>query len=140
MEKIKELYNKYKEIILYIIFGGLTTVVNWGGYLIIVRLMGGASNAAAATAIAEFISILFAYVTNRKWVFESTAHGFKEIIEEMVKFFGARLFSAILDVVLMYIFATKLGFNDTIMKLIANVIIIVVNYVASKLFVFKKEK
>ncbi len=141
MVKIKELFVKYKEIILYVFFGGLTTAVNWVGYIILVRLMGGAdSNIAVtcATALAEFLSILFAYVTNKKWVFESNAHGFKENFFEMLKFFGARAFSAVLDIVLMYVFVTKLGFNDTIMKLVANVIIIVVNYVASKLFVFKK--
>lgn len=141
MVKIKELFVKYKEIILYVFFGGLTTVVNWGGYLVLVRLMGGSeSNVAvtAATALAEFLSILFAYVTNKKWVFESSAHGFSENFMEMLKFFGARAFSAVLDIVLMYVFVTKLHFNDTVMKLVANVIIIVVNYVASKLFVFKK--
>ena len=141
MVKIKELFVKYKEIILYVFFGGLTTVVNWGGYLVLVRLMGGAqSNVAvtAATALAEFLSILFAYVTNKLWVFESNAHGVYENFMEMLKFFGARAFSAVLDIVLMYVFVTKLHFNDTVMKLVANVIIIVVNYIASKLFVFKK--
>ncbi|MDO4460738.1 MAG: GtrA family protein [Clostridia bacterium] len=142
MEKIRSLFVKYKEIILYIFFGGLTTLVNWGSYFVLSRtltFLPDGVGVTVATAIAQVLSILFAYVTNRKWVFESRARGFKQVFTEMVKFFGARLASAVLDVILMFVFVNMIGVNDNIMKLISNVIIIAVNYVASKLFIFKKQ-
>ena len=140
--KIKELYYKYKELVNYVFFGGLTTFVNWISYIVLVRLFGGESIAAAvsaATAIAQVLSILFAYVTNRKWVFESRVSGFVPILLEMLKFFGARAVTAVLDVILMYIGVTLAGFNGTIMKLLSNIVIIILNYFFSKLIVFRKK-
>ena len=136
MEKIKTLYHKYKELILYVFFGGLTTLVNWGGYWILADVFRVPY--LWATAIAQILSILFAYVTNRIWVFESKAKGFSAIFWEMVRFFGCRGASFVLDLVCMRVGVGGLHINDKVMKLLSNVIVIIVNYVFSKVFVFRK--
>lgn len=138
MEKIKELFNKYKEVINYLIFGVLTTVVNYVSYLILAKVFN--VNYLASTVISQIISIIFAYVTNKIFVFESKTTTTKELIKEMVSFFGFRGISLLLDMAFMYIFVDLLKLNDAVMKLVSNVLIVIANYVFSKLFVFKKEK
>ena len=138
MEKIKELFNKYKEVINYLIFGVLTTIVNYVSYLILAKVFN--VNYLASTVISQIISIIFAYVTNKLFVFESKTTNTKELIKEMVSFFGFRGISLLLDMAFMYIFVDVLNLNDAIMKLVSNVLIVIANYVFSKLFVFKKEK
>ena len=138
MGKIKELFNKYKEVINYLIFGVLTTVVNYVSYLILAKVFN--VNYLASTVISQIISIIFAYVTNKIFVFESKTTTTKELIKEMVSFFGFRGISLLLDMAFMYIFVDLLKLNDAVMKLVSNVLIVIANYVFSKLFVFKKEK
>ncbi|MGI6254625.1 MAG: GtrA family protein [Acutalibacter sp.] len=138
MGTLKALYQKYKELILYVFFGGLTTLVNWGGYWLLADLWHVPY--LWATAIAQIAAILFAYVTNRIWVFESKAKGFSAIFWEMVRFFGCRAFSFVLDLLCMRVGVGALGINDKVMKLLSNVIVIIVNYVFSKLIVFRKPK
>ena len=86
------------------------------------------------------MSILFAYVTNRIWVFESKAKGFSAVFWEMVRFFGCRAASFVLDLLCMRIGVGGLHINDMVMKLLSNVIVVIVNYVFSKLIVFRKPK
>lgn len=138
MGTLKALYLKYKELILYVFFGGLTTLVNWGGYWLLADLCHVPY--LWATAIAQIAAILFAYVTNRIWVFESKAKGFSAIFWEMVRFFGCRAFSFVLDLLCMRVGVGTLHINDKVMKLLSNVIVIIVNYVFSKLIVFRKPK
>lgn len=138
---IKKQFQKHRELILYIFFGGLTTVVNWASYMVAVQLLGGAEKGVvAATAIGQILSILFAYVTNRKWVFVSKARGTSAVLAEMGRFFGCRGASFVLDIILMYMGVTMLGVNDALMKLLSNVVIIILNYALSKLFVFRQKK
>ena len=137
MKIIKELFNKYKEMILYLIFGGGTTVVNIVAYYISSRIGVGT---AVSTVIAWVLSVLFAYVTNRKYVFDSKATGLVPILKETASFFLCRLATGLLDLVIMVVFVDLLHFNDMIMKILSNVIVIVINYVASKLLIFKKIK
>ena len=141
MEKISQLFFKYKEIILYVFFGGLTTAVNWVSYLLLVSIMGGAESTSAvmtATIVSQILSILFAYFTNRKWVFESKVRGAKPIAVEMTKFFGCRGASIVLDIIVMFVGVSVLHLNDAVMKLLSNVLIVIVNYLFSKVFIFKK--
>lgn len=133
---IKELFFKYKELILYVFFGGLTTLVNWGSYWLLADVFR--VEYLWATVIAQFLSILFAYITNRIWVFESKTHGLKGITFEILRFFGCRLFSAFLDFGCMLVGVDYLHINDKVMKLLSNVVVIIVNYVFSKVFIFKK--
>ena len=93
------LFRKYKELILYVFFGGLTTVVNWVGYWLLADLLHVPY--LWATAIAQIAAILFAYVTNRIWVFHSKAKGLGPVLGEMVRFFGCRGVSFVLDLLCM---------------------------------------
>lgn len=137
MGLIKKYCAKYRELILYVVFGVLTTLVNWVSYWLLADLLH--VDYMAATFIAQVLSILFAYVTNRRWVFESKVRGVKGVALEMAKFFGARAASLVLDLAAMYLGVTLLRIDDKLMKLISNGIIIAANYVFSKLFVFKKQ-
>lgn len=135
---MKALFFKYKELILYVFFGGLTTLVNWGMYWFLNDLVQ--IHYLWATVLAYISSVLFAYVTNRIWVFESKVHGVKGILTEMGKFFLSRGVTFLLDLLCMYIGVDLLRVNDKMMKLLANVIVIVVNYILSKLFIFRKKE
>lgn len=131
---MKELYLKYKEIIMYLIFGVLTTVVNIGVYYIMADVMH--IHYMVSNIAAWFLSVLFAYITNRKYVFESRS---SEILKEMISFFGARLATGIMDMVFMWIFVGLQIIPDFIAKVITNIFVIIANYVLSKLVVFKGE-
>lgn len=140
MNKIKELYLKYKEIINYLIFGVLTTIVSLVTYYICVYTILDPDNAVQlqiANVISWIISVAFAYITNRKFVFESKE---KNKIKEASKFVTSRIATLLMDMVIMYVGVTVLRFNDKIMKLISQVVVIVMNYILSKILVFKKEK
>lgn len=132
------MFKKYKEVILYLVFGVLTTLVNWLSYMALVDLFHVPY--LWATVVSQVLAVLFAYVTNRKWVFESKARGTAAVAREMGKFFGCRAMAFVLDVVLMWIGVDLLHVNDKAMKLVANIVIVVVNYVSSKLVVFKKTR
>lgn len=137
MEKIKELYLKYKEIINYLIFGVLTTVVNIVTYAIFARLFH--IDEVISNIIAQILSILFAYVTNKIYVFESKTTNIKEILQELISFFGCRIFTAVLDTAVFTLMVKKIGINDLIAKCITQVIVIVLNYVFSKILIFRKK-
>lgn len=143
--KIKSLilnyYNKYKEVVNYIIFGGLTTLVNYASYLGFTRLLK--IGVVLSTILAWILSVLFAYITNKKYVFESKSFSISQVIRELISFFSFRILSGLFEVVFMYVFVDIMSFNDIIMKLIANVVVIILNYIFSKIIVFrdaKKEK
>ncbi len=128
---------KYKSIILYIIFGVATTLVNVIAYYLCAQI--GHISVVPSTLIAWLISVIFAYITNKIWVFESKTKKLDEIIKEIASFFSCRILTGILDVLMMYIFVDQLHLNDMFMKIVSNGIVIVLNYVASKLLVFKKK-
>ncbi len=138
MNKIKALYQKYREIILYAWFGGWTTVINYLSYLLLENVCQ--IHYLVATVIAWILSVLFAYLTNRKWVFASDAHTPKELGLEMASFFGSRVFSGICDFVLMYLCVDLFHFNGDICKILINVLVIILNYLLSKLLVFRKKR
>lgn len=132
------LFAKYKDIIPYAFFGVLTTVVNMVVYWVAAHPLG--LSVMVSTVIAWIAAVLFAYVTNRKWVFHSQAQGTKEIVQEIVSFFACRLATGVVDWACMFIFVDLLHFNDVIIKAAANVLVIILNYVASKLVIFKHKK
>ncbi|WP_305557084.1 GtrA family protein [Methanobrevibacter sp. V74] len=121
-----------KELILYLIFGILTTIVNIVVYLIFAKFLN--IDYIISNIFAWFFSVLFAYVTNRIWVFERKSNN---IIKEATLFYGGRVFSGVLDTGLMYLFIDILFINDFISKIIIQVIVVIVNYVFSKFIVFK---
>ncbi len=132
---MKELINKYKGILSYLFFGGCTTLVNIVVYAFGTRILF--YNTVVATVVAWTAAVVFAYLTNRKWVFGSEARGSKAVFKEIVSFLVCRLITGALDVIMMYIFVDILNVPDIIMKVVSNVIVIVVNYVASKMIIFK---
>ena len=137
MEKIKELFAKYKEQILYVFFGGLTTLINWGAYALCYNVLG-ISNV-PSVIIAWILGVAFAFVTNKIWVFESRSFDTKTVMRELWTFVAARLATGLLDLGIMYLAVDVLGGNGNVWKLISNVIVIILNYVFSKLIVFRKQ-
>ncbi|MEE3462006.1 MAG: GtrA family protein [Lachnospiraceae bacterium] len=134
-ELIIKLWNKYKDMIPYAIFGVLTTIVNIVSYWALAHPLH--IGVMVSTILAWFISVLFAYLTNRKWVFHSEAHGIREISREIISFFACRAGTELIDLACMWIFADIMGLNDVVIKTLANVIVIILNYVASKFMIFK---
>lgn len=142
--KIIEIYKKYEEIINYLIIGVLTTIVNLAVKYALLFTVLNASDATQlqiAVVISWIVACLFAYVTNRKIVFKSKS---KKILKEFIAFVSARLFTLILEMLIMFIFVTLLKLNSNlwvvIWSIVAQVVVIVVNYILSKLVIFKKEK
>ena len=137
MERIRKLIFQYRHELLYLIFGALTTLVNFVVYLGATRLVGMVTT--AANALAWLLAVLFAYLTNRKWVFESQASGAREIGAELLRFMAGRVATGLMDIAIMYVSVDLLGANDVVMKILSNVLVIILNYVISKLMVFRKK-
>ena len=138
MEKIKQLYLKNKELINYLIFGVLTTIVSLAIYYISVFTFLNPKNPVElqiANILSWIAGVAFAYFTNRKYVFESKN---TNKIQEATKFVSSRLTTLFLDMLVMWLGVTVLHFNDKIIKIISQILVIVGNYILSKLFVFKK--
>lgn len=139
MKKLLELYKKYKEIINYLIFGGLSTVVNFVTYYITARLFG--IDEVVSSGISWFCSVLFAYITNKIFVFESKTNTVKAVLKEMGSFFLARVISGILcDVGTFALMVKVFHINDIFSKIVTQVMVVIVNYVFSKLIIFRKPK
>ncbi|ENQ3108116.1 Putative flippase GtrA (transmembrane translocase of bactoprenol-linked glucose) [Bacillus sp. 491mf] len=129
--------NKTKEIFNYLLFGGLTTLVNIVTYFVCATLAG--MDYKIATTIAWIVSVLFAYFTNKKYVFNSQPTSFAHALKEFFYFMGFRVLSYFIDIASMVVLIEWLGINDLVSKIIANVIVVVVNYFASKYIIFKKK-
>jgi len=128
-----KIYNQYKMPILYIFFGGLTTLINIVAYFVAYNICK-ISNV-PSTVIAWILSVIFAFITNKLYVFESKS---KSLLYEISTFFACRLGTGILDVAIMYVSVDILFFNALIMKILSNVLVIVLNYIFSKLIIFNK--
>jgi len=126
----------FKEQIMYLFFGVMTTLVYFVTYFPL-RLV---VEEITATLIANFTAVTFAYITNKIWVFESKTHSFRGLTTEAAKFYSARVFTLVLDVGATFLFITTLALNETAVKAVSQVAIILLNYVLSKLFVFIKNK
>lgn len=126
-----------KEIILYLIFGGLTTVISIAVYYIAFNYLH--IHYLVSEGISWFLSVLFAYLTNRKWVFESKAAGFGPVMREALAFYAARGLTGLLGMGLLWLFVDVFGMGENIAKIVQSVVVIILNYVFSKLFVFRKK-
>lgn len=141
IKKIKKLYNKYKEIVNYLIIGVLTTVVSLVSfYLIRIFVFTNDSqfDIQLANVISWVLAVLFAFVTNKKYVFESKSTGYQKFVE-MIKFYISRLTTLGVEMFVMWLLTSPLKVDDMISKIIVQFIIVILNYVFSKLFVFKKK-
>lgn len=132
---MKKINLNYKRLISYIFWGILTTFVNILSYYICTYWFQ--LNTVLATTLAWIFAVVFAFITNRKYVFESQAYGIKKILAELISFFGCRFATGILDILIMYVCVDLLGANDLIIKCLANGIVIIMNYITSKLIIFK---
>lgn len=142
MNKIKNLYLKYEEIINYLIVGILTTIVSLGTYFLFVNtFLSDKSDLSIqiANVLSWICAVTFAYFTNRIFVFKSKSQN-KEKLKEAIKFYTSRIASLIMDMVLMYILYSLMHIDDTISKLIVQVFVTIANYILAKLLVFKKQK
>ena len=137
-ERGKALALRYKELLLYVIFGGLTTLVNILTYLLCTKLLHVALVPANLTA--WILSVLFAYVTNKLFVFESKAWSGRLLLREFVSFVGARIVSGLFDMAFLYVTVEYFHIWDVPMKIVSNILVIVMNFVFSKLIVFRKKE
>ena len=135
---LKKLYKKYKSLILYIFFGICTTFVNIASFWFMAHIFN--FKAVFSSIVSWIFSVIFAYITNRGWVFEARATGAKNIFREIYSFFACRFATGALDCFIMFLCVDVFGFNDMMIKVISNVIVVVLNYVSSKIFVFKNTK
>ena len=123
-----------REVLAYLVFGVLTTVVNIVAFAFLSRVLSVGT--VASNIIAWFLSVLFAYVTNRGWVFVTRGDS---VLKEAATFFSGRIGTGVLDTAMMFVTVDLLGWDDLVMKIVVNVIVIILNYVISKFFVFRRK-
>ena len=136
---MKKLYIKYQEPIMYLIFGTFTTLVGFLSYYLLTIKILNPNNSIQlqiANIISWLASVIFAYITNRKYVFKSQN---KHKLKELSKFITVRIITLIMDMIIMAIGVSLFKLNDKIIKIISEVIIIISNYLFSKLVVFKRK-
>lgn len=145
-KKIQDLYYKYEEVLMYLFFGVLTTAVSFitAGLSkagLEALSLGANPVSVISTVISWICAVTFAYVTNRLWVFDSNASGKKALLSEAASFYGGRIFTLIVETVMMWVGYSLIGINYWVTKIAANVVVLILNYIISKIFVFKdKEK
>lgn len=136
MNKIKELLKKHWDIVTYLFFGVLTTAVNYAVYLPCYNLLG--LNGAVSNVVAWIVAVAFAYLTNKPWVFKSHDWSLDTVLPELGKFVACRVGSGVLETGIIFVFVDWLGLDGNVFKLITSVLVVILNYIGSKLFVFKK--
>ena len=136
IQKVRALLEKYWDVISYLFFGVLTTVVNYLVYLPVYNLLG--VSAAVSNAIAWVVAVAFAFLTNKPFVFRSHDWSAKTVVPELTKFVSCRLASGVMETVILFVTVDLLGWNGNLWKLVTSVLVVVLNYLASKLLVFKK--
>lgn len=132
-----ELYRRYSEVALYLFFGGLTFLISVISYAICLKLLG--MDVLVANIISWIIAVLFAFFTNRRWVFKGKSDGAKDTAAQLASFIGDRLFTLAMEELILWVFVTRLGMNDIAIKIVAQIVVIVLNYFISKFMVFRKK-
>ena len=136
MKQFWALIEKYQDILSYLFFGVLTTVVNYLVYLPCFNLLE--MSAAASNVAAWVVAVAFAYLTNTPFVFKSHDWSAKTVLPELSKFVGCRVGSGVLETLIIFLTVDCLLWNGNVMKLVTSVLVVILNYVASKLLVFRK--
>lgn len=153
MERIKELIIKHREIISYLFWGGMTTLVSWGSYALAElvfhsldqKLLGVALSVYLASILSWICAVLFAFVTNKLWVFRSKSWARSVAWPEFLKFLSSRLATGVLEFVGVPLLVRigldypLMGRDGLLAKIIVTIIVVILNYILSKLFIFKKE-
>jgi putative flippase GtrA len=138
MKTMKDLFHKYYDIISYLFFGALTTAVNYLVYLPCLNLLH--LSGAVSNGIAWTVAVIFAYLTNKPFVFRSHDWSLKTVIPELGKFLSCRIGSGAIETLIILLTVDCLHWDGNVMKLITNVLVIILNYIGSKLLVFTKKK
>jgi putative flippase GtrA len=134
---LAKIWNRYRDMILYLIFGGLTTVVNYAVYLPCYNLLGWSG--ALSNVLAWVAAVLFAFLTNKPFVFRSHDWSPEVLWPELTKFVGCRAGSGILETLIIFLAVDCLHGNGNIWKLVTAVLVIILNYIGSKFLVFKNK-
>lgn len=137
MDRIIGLLKKYRSFIAYAVFGVFTTVVNIVTYNICYVQMGMSNT--ISNVISWVLAVTFAYLTNKVWVFDSRSWEWSVLVKEVPAFISCRLATGIMDLVIMFVSVDVMKANGMIMKILSNVLVIILNYVFSKLVIFKKK-
>ena len=135
LDTIRKLLRKYRDVLVYLIFGVLTTVVNYLVYFPCYYLLGW--KAVVSNLVAWAAAVLFAYVTNKPFVFRSHDWSAKTVIPELAKFVGTRVASGGLESAIIWFTVDLLGFSSLVWKLLTSVLVVILNYIGSKLLVFR---
>ncbi len=135
LRRWQPLYQKHKSVLLYVLFGGLTTGISIGTFWLVHSVFG--QNEHVANIISWVLAVLFAFVTNRVWVFASAVKNFKGFFEQAVCFYGGRLATLGVEEMLLFVFITVLRVNALAVKVGAQMVVLLLNYLVSKWFVFK---
>ena len=134
---MKKLYDKYHEQISYLFWGGMTTLVSYVTYFVFSRLFN--LDPLIANVLSWICAVAFAYVTNKIFVFRSKSWEPKLVPNEVWKFVSARIYSFLLEMAIMFVFVKLFRFNDLVVKVCANIVVIIVNYFLSKFLIFAKK-
>lgn len=150
LKKFEPLYSLHKEIIMYLFFGGCTTLVGIIFFAIPIKLISLPdltvfgitvdTSVQVSNVISWICAVTFAYITNRTWVFAEKAYGAKAIAAECAAFFAGRFLTLIVENILLNLSTKTLGMNEIAAKIVVSVVTIILNYIISKLFVFKGNK
>ncbi len=135
---MKKLFDKYHEQISYLFWGGMTTLVSYATYFVFSRMLF--LDPLVSNVLSWICAVAFAYVTNKIFVFRSKSWEPKIVVNEVWKFVSARIFSFLLEMSIMFVFVKLLHFNDLVVKVCANIVVIIVNYFLSKLLIFRKKE
>lgn len=135
MQKMVALFKKYRETLLYLVFGALTTAVNWAVYYPLHNSAGFL--AVSAKSIAWIVAVLFAFFTNKPFVFESYDWSLKTVKSEFFKFIGGRFGSGLFESLVMFVTVDLLYWNGNLMYIVVSVFVVIMNYILSKV-VFKR--
>ena len=136
VNKLFALIRRHYDVLSYLFFGVLTTVVNYLVYLPCYNLLG--FSGAVSNAIAWVFAVAFAYLTNKPFVFKSHDWSAKTVVPELTKFVGCRVGSGLLETAIIFVTVDLLTWNGNVMKLLTSVLVVILNYIGSKLLVFKK--
>lgn len=139
-----DMYKKYEEAVNYLVFGFLAFVVNMAAYALAAWILGADNESVElvliATAFAWVVAVLFAYWTNRTFVFKSKVSDQAGVWKEFSTFVGARIVTGIMELAIMFVMVDLANINDMVSKFVCNVVVIISNYIFSKLWVFKKKE
>ena len=126
-----------REMIVYVCFGILTTIIGFGSYALFIYL---GFNVAASNTLSHILAILFAYVTNKIWVFKVRDYSVRKIVPEFLKFVSSRLLAYIIDTALLVLLVDVLLYDPLLSKAGTSVVVVILNYIMSKIIVFRKKK